>query len=102
MLIDRKTEKVVKILDADFSNKFIFSYGRNPAVDRLQHGIVGSSLAFIRAHKTADRRSEYTLVNASRINEVAVELSDVPADIINLQSDLEKNETELVHYFSTE
>lgn len=90
-----KKELVTEILDERLvTHKYIFSHLGIASDRRISGSVKGNGAAFIKAHSTTDRRSDYIYVNADRILAFKNTWAPVPADIVSLMSDRTEEDVE--------
>lgn len=84
--INKKSEKVVELIGADFaSHKFVFGkLSRIDAESIMVGALKGGVAPFITAHKTADRDSESIKVNVRRVPAYKVSNQPLPAKVTAL------------------
>lgn len=96
----KKAEQVVEILDELLGvNKYVFSSFGGTAEGKLSGSLKGNGSAFVKAHASTDRRSDFIYVNPMRILAYKNVTVAVPADIltsISTHADTVDSDTETV------
>lgn len=110
----RTTERAMKIVDENFTNKYILGYSPSYAVTTSAEtlvisGISGGGNPLVPARENPDRNEEFTLVNVQRIDEFEKVIVDVPSGIKGkveeynvLKNKLEKNHPKDINDILTE